>query len=140
MEGQFHGRAFPALAFKRHCILAHRQPEEIWVVGVMEHLVTHRRQQPALHRRRSRSQPIKEKGIIADIHVLETMLTVLGVVPDQVSVPAGNCLHLHIHRRAVIDAGAGDVQEEILTVLPGKGQVIADISRFQFKERHFRLA
>ena len=81
MEYQLYGCALAPLRLEGDGFLADAHAEEIRVVGVMEHLVSRGRQQPAFHRCRSRRNRIKEKGIVADVQILKAMLSRLGVVP-----------------------------------------------------------
>ncbi len=94
--------------------------------------------QPALHARRSGRKPIEEEGIIGYIQILEAMFTGFHIIPDQVAVLAGNRLQFYIG--AVIHTGTGDAEQEVLTVLPGIGEIVPDKPDLQFKERHIRIA
>ena len=139
MKGQLHGRSLVLLGLEGDSILTESQPEEIRIVSIMEYLITHRGQQPALDSSCSRLQGAKEKGVIAVIEVFEPPLSCLSVFPDQVAVLAGNGLKFHIYRRTVIYSWTGDIEEEVLAVLSGKVQVVADVPGFQFKQRQVGL-
>ena len=80
------------------------------------------------------AQQHQRKRRVANVQLLITTFSRLGIVPDQVSALAGERLKLQSHRWAIIHTGFGDTEQEILTVLPGEGQVIASISGFQFKQ------
>ena len=139
MKGQLHGRSLVPLGLEGDSILTESQPEEIRIVSIMEYLITHRGQQPALDRCGSRRQGTEEKGIVANVKVFEPPLSRLGILPDQITVLAGDGLEFHIHSGTVIHSWAGDIEQEVLAVLPGKGQVVANVPGFQFKQRQVGL-
>ena len=121
MKGQLHGRTLISLRFKDNYSLADPHAKEVWLVSVMEHLIAHRRQEPALYGSRPCRKPVKEEGIIGDIQIFEPMLSRLGIVLDDIAILAGDHLQLHVHLRAVIHTWAADIEQEVLTVLPCEG-------------------
>ena len=91
MESQFHGCAFIPFRLKGNRRLAKSHAEEVRIVSIMEHLITHRRQQPALYGSCPRRKSIKEEGVVGDVQVLKTMLSRLGVVPYDIAILGTAC-------------------------------------------------